>query len=255
LIDLHSHILFGLDDGAQSLEESLEIARQAAADGIEVLAATPHSPESTASVAYSPALVRERLRVVREALRAEGIALELVLGTEIAYVADLVAQLKRGALLPFEGTRAILLEPPFTGLPHGFEAVLFELQLAGYRVVLAHPERLPDVQEDPNRLIPLIERGVLMQLTAQALSGGQGEYMQQVAETLLQYGMIHILASDAHGAAPRRPPKLAHALGRAAGLLGAETADALVRANPRALLDGRAISVAPPRRVTGRWRW
>nr|PZN32444.1 MAG: protein-tyrosine-phosphatase [Chloroflexota bacterium] len=228
------------------------MARMAVADGIRVLAATPHSPASTASRKYSPALVRERADQLIAALAAEDVPLEIVVGTEITFVADVVEQLRRGELLTYGGGRAILLEPPFSGLPHGFDTVIFALQLAGYRVVLAHPERLPDVQEDPDLLIPLIERGVLIQITAQALTGGQGDYLRSVAETLLLHRMVHVLASDAHGVPPRRPPVLTEARERAAELLGAEAAAALVEETPRALLEGRRVAVSPPRPVRRR---
>ncbi|HWQ12819.1 MAG TPA: CpsB/CapC family capsule biosynthesis tyrosine phosphatase, partial [Roseiflexaceae bacterium] len=185
MIDLHSHILFGLDDGARSLEDSLAMARIAAADGVRLMAATPHSPASTACMVYDPQVIHAKTAALNRALQAEEIPLEVVAGTEITYAADMAGQLERGLLLPYAGTRAVLLEPPYAGLPESMGVTLFSLQIAGYRVVLAHPERLPDVQADPNCLVPLIERGVLVQLTAEALTGRQGDYMRRVAETLL----------------------------------------------------------------------
>lgn len=251
MIDLHSHILHGLDDGARSQEDALQMARLAVADGITLMAATPHSPASTASVLYEPAVVRARAARLVSALAAEGIPLEVVVGTEIAYEADLVEKLERGHLLPYAGTRTILLEPPWGGLPENFSVMLFRLQVAGFRVLLAHPERLPDVQENPNALIPLIERGVLVQLTAQALSGAQGDYMRGVAERLLTHDMVHVLASDAHGPPPRRPPAMAFARKRVAELVGEPVARALTLETPRALLDERPVQVAPPTPVAG----
>ena len=254
MIDLHSHILHGLDDGARTLEESIEMARLAAADGIRVLAATPHSPASTASVHYSAHLVQEGAARLRAALSQAAIALEIITGTEITYVADIPGKLERGALLTYSGSRALLLEPPFSGLPSGLELLLFNLQIAGYRVILAHPERLPDVQSDPNRLIPLIEHGMLIQVTGQALSGGQGAHLRSVAETLLLHGMVHILASDAHGISPRRQPLLSPARDHAAALIGAEAALTLVDTTPRAVLDGRQVHRPAPRAVGRRRR-
>lgn len=255
MIDLHSHILHGLDDGARSQEDALHMARLAVADGVTLMAATPHSPASTASVLYEPAVVRARAARLVAALRDEGTALEVVVGTEITYEAEIVEKLERGHLLPYAGTRTILLEPPWGGLPEDFTVTLFRLQVAGYRVLLAHPERLPDVQENPNVLIPLIERGVLVQLTAQALAGAQGDFMRGVAEQLLTHNMVHVLASDAHGAPPRRPPGMAYARKRAAELVGEVAARALVLDTPRALLDGRPVHVTSPTPTpTGRRR-
>lgn len=246
MIDLHSHILHGLDDGARSLDESLAMARMAAADGISVMAATPHSPASTASLSYAPADVQARTERLAAALEDEGIPLRLVAGTEISFEGGMAAKLDRGRLLTYAGTRTVLLEPPWGRLPEHFGAAVFSLQVAGYRVLLAHPERLPDVQENPNLLIPLIERGVLVQLTAQALTGGQGEFMRSVAETLLTHGMVHVLASDAHGPPPRRPAALAPGRARAAALIGEEAARALVLDTPRAILEDRPVHPPAP---------
>ena|SRR5215213_6389535 len=252
MIDLHSHILYDMDDGALTLAESLAMARMAAADGTRVLVATPHGPGSIACRRYDPALIHARVGEINAALVAEQIALELVAGTEICYESDVVERLKRGELLTYGHTRAILLELSRNSLPPLLENTLFNLQIAGYRVVLAHPERIVEIQQDPNRLLPLIERGVLMQLTAAALLGEQGERLQTAAETLLTHGMAHILASDTHGLPPRRPPLLAAARERAATLIGQVAASALVTSNPAAVLYGQPLRLAPPRPVTQR---
>jgi protein-tyrosine phosphatase len=247
MIDLHCHILHGLDDGAATLDESLAMCRVAAADGIRVIAATPHSPGSVASRHYDPALIHERVRELNAALVVEGLPLEIVAGTEICYDADLLEQLKRGALLPYGRSRSVLVELARNTLPPMLDVLLFNLQVAGYRVVLAHPERVIEVQRDPNQLLPLIERGVLMQLTAEALTGGQGQRMQATAETLLTHGMVHLLASDAHGLPPQRPPQIAAARARAAALADAGTADRLVTTTPAALLHNQPLKLPPPR--------
>jgi protein-tyrosine phosphatase len=256
MIDLHSHILYGCDDGAATLDEALAMARMAAADGIHVIAATPHSPASIACRRYDPQLIQERVAEINAALVGAGIALEVVAGTEICYDGDLVERLKQGALLPYGASRSILLELPYDTLPPLIDHALFGLHVAGYRVVLAHPERIGAVQRDPNVLLPLIERGVLMQLTAEALTGQGGERLLKAAETLLTHGMAHLIASDTHGVPPRRPPLLAAARSRAAALAGQEAADALVRTTPAAVLHDAPLHLPPPRpveRTTRRW--
>jgi protein-tyrosine phosphatase len=254
MIDLHSHILYDLDDGAATPEDALAIGRMAAAYGTRVIAATPHSPASSASRHYDPALIHERVAALNAALAAEGVALQVVAGTEICYGASLIEQLKRGALLPYGASRSILLELPHDPLPPALDRALFALQVAGYRIVLAHPERIAAVQRDPNVLLPLIERGVLMQLTAAALTGDQGERLRATAETLLTHGMAHVLASDTHGIPPRRPPLLAAALARASALLG-PAAEALVTTTPAAILHDAPLNLPPPRPAERpRWR-
>jgi protein-tyrosine phosphatase len=255
MVDLHSHILPGLDDGAATLEEALALGRMAAADGIRTIAATPHSPASTLSRRYDPTLIREQVVGLNAALAAEGIDLAIVAGTEICYDSDMVGQLRRGALLPYGASRAVLLELPHDILPPALDQALFALQVAGYRVVLAHPERIAAVQRDPNVLLPLIERGALIQLTAEALTGGQGQRLRAAAETLLAHSMAHLLASDAHGTPPRRSPILSTARDRAAALLGPDAAAALVAATPAAILHDAPLRLAAPRPVArARWR-
>ncbi len=257
MIDLHSHILYDLDDGALTIAESLAIAQMAAADGTRVMAATPHGPGSTACRVYEPVLIRERLAALNAALAAERLPLTIVAGTEIAYDAGIVERLQRGEILPYGDSRAILLELANNTIPPTLENALFNLQIAGYRIVLAHPERIYEVQRDPNRLLPLIERGVLMQITAEALIGGQGEKLRATAETLLTHNMAHLIASDTHGVPPRRPPGLTRARDRAAALVGQAAADALVSTTPAAVLYGQPLWPPPPRRVAqhrGLWR-
>jgi protein-tyrosine phosphatase len=254
MIDLHSHILHGLDDGARTLDDALAMARVAVADGITLIAATPHCPDSIASRAYSVALVRERLRELRAALRDAQIALEVVEGTELCYAADLPRRLHAGELLAYGGAGAVLLECSGVEIPAALPEVIFGLQATGHRVVLAHPERLRDVQRRPALLAPLAERGALVQITAAALVGRHGEAQRAAAEALLRAGLAHIIASDAHSPA-LRPPVLSEARARAAALLGEPAADLLVRDIPRAVLDDAPIPSLPqPTRPSRRWR-
>jgi protein-tyrosine phosphatase len=254
MIDFHTHILHNIDDGPRTLDLSVQMARAALQDGTTTIIATPHAPDQGR---YRVARVYERLAELREALDEAALPLEVVPGSELLYDSDMVARLKAGDLLTIGNSHTVLVECPiYEPLPAGFNQLVFELQVAGYRVVLAHPERIKDVSKDPNALIPLIERGVLMQLTTQALIGDQGDSMQHLAETLLTHAMIHILASDAHGVPPYRPPLLSKARQRAAELVGEDTATALVLHTPRALLDDLSFDLPTPQPVRNyRRRW
>jgi len=257
MIDLHSHILPDMDDGAASLEVSLAMARHAVADGISVLAATPHSPESSMGRRYSVALVAERLAELRAALAEAHIELTLVAGTEVTIANDLVARLRGGELLTYAGSRAVLLECPGSRMPAALPDVVFELQAAGYRVLLAHPERLREVQREPGVLAPLVERGALVQITADALLGRQSEVLERTAQALLLRGLAHVLASDAHGMPPRRPPALTAAHDRAVDFVGQSLADALVFDTPDALLHDRPLPVRQQQAAAPKkwWPW
>jgi protein-tyrosine phosphatase len=260
VIDFHAHILPDLDDGPPTLAAALKLARLAVADGIQTLVATPHSPTSGQGHRYSVEGVQQRLTTLRAALAEQAVPLEVLPGSELHYHPALAQHLAAGLVLPCGDGGAVLLECPNDYLPRGLDQLIFELQIAGYRVVLAHPERIKPVRKDPNLLLPMIERGVLMQLTADALTGKQGRNLQQTAAALLTHGMAHLLSTDAHGPPPRRTPHLAEAQHYAATLVGEQAAAALVHDTPAALLRGETPPLLiPPRPVAAsrrrRWFW
>jgi len=252
-IDFHTHILFDIDDGPTTIEGSVEMAQVAVADGTTTIVATPHAPGP--GYRYRASLVHERVAAVREALDAADIPLEVVAGGELFFDSGLVKRLQEGVFLTCGGSKTVLVECPiYEAMPVGFEQFVFDLQVAGYRVVLAHPERITNVRDNPNMLLPLIERGVLMQLTSQALTGEQGQETRKIAETMVSHYLIHLIASDSHGA-KYRPPVLSHAYQCAVELVGEVAATALVADVPRALLDDQPIDMPTPQEVPQRRRW
>lgn len=257
MIDLHSHILHDFDDGAQSLEAAVAMARAAAADGVTLMAATPHgrSAANAGYTRYSVGLIRERLAELRAALAAAGVPLELVPGTELYGEPGLAERLRAGELLPYGESRAVLLEFPLDISLAAAEQLIFGLQLAGHRVVVAHPERYRFAQDDPGALAPLVERGALMQLTADALLGRQGGRMRRLAELLLTHGLAQLIASDAHGPHFNRMPNLGAARARAAELVGPDAAEALTRGVPAAVLADGLIAPPAPRPIRRRFGW
>jgi protein-tyrosine phosphatase len=196
MIDLHSHILAGVDDGPATLEESLEIAKAAVADRIQLMAATPH-------VRYdypTPVATMERLvDHLQAALRKEGIPLELRTGGEIALdQLDLLSpnELHRFGLAG--NPKFLLVEFPYYGWPLELANRVFQLRRLGITAVIAHPERNPDVQQAPDRLRPLVEAGALVQITAASVEGRLGPRSQAAAARLVELELAHMLASDAH---------------------------------------------------------
>jgi len=196
VLDLHSHLLPGLDDGAASLADSLEMARAAVEAGIAVVAATPHV---RADYPTEPRAMEEALAAVRTAVAEAGIPLEVLPGGELAL--DRLELLEPGELARFGlggNPHCLLLEFPYTGWPLGLGEQVFRLRTAGIRPVLAHPERNPEVQARPERLGSLIESGALVQVTAASLDGRLGRASRQAGLALLGLGFVHLLASDAH---------------------------------------------------------
>lgn len=196
MIDLHSHILPGVDDGADSVETSLEMARSAVADGISAIAATPHVRDDWPT---EPGEMERLVAELRDALAEAAIPLELLTGGEVAYAR--LPELDDESLRRFGlggNPRYLLLEPPYVGWPPGLEETLFDLRLRGFTVVLAHPERSAEVQEQPELLARLVEAGTLVQVTAAAVDGRFGPASRRAALHLIEGGLAHLLASDAH---------------------------------------------------------
>ncbi len=234
MIDIHSHILPDLDDGARDLDESLQMIEIAAADGIRTMVATPHMLHGAFPVTAEAA--RERYETLTAAVRERGIDMEILLGAEIHLDVDIVGSLRDGQALTLgEGGRAILLELPTTSIPTGTADVIFEMQTEGYRVVIAHPERNDELAANLERVVKMRDRGIHMQVTARSVTGGFGLRARRVARKMVKQGLVDILASDAHGARGR-VPVLSEALAWITKKVGAEEAEDLVNRNPARLL-------------------
>jgi protein-tyrosine phosphatase len=201
VIDLHCHILPGLDDGAATLEESVTLARAFQQVGIDVVVATPHIRED---YPFDPAEIGPRARGLEEALAGEGIELRVVAGAEVAI--SMVRNLSDEILptLCLGDGPYMLVESPYTYATNVLEETLFDLQVRGFHPVLAHPERAPSFQQDLDRLVQLVERGVLCSVTAASMMGTFGRTVRHFTAQLFQRGLVHNVASDAHD--PTRRP-------------------------------------------------
>jgi protein-tyrosine phosphatase len=245
VIDLHSHILPGLDDGVETVEDAVALARAAAEDGIRAIAATPHVRHDYPT---TPDEMEERLRVVRGAVAEAGIPIRVLPGGEIAL--DRVLNLEESELNRFGlggNPRVLLVEFPYAGWPLSLESRLFDLAARGFTTVLAHPERNRDVQRHPERLETVARNGTLLQVTAASLEGRLGRGAQAAARGLVEDGLAHLLASDAHA-----PSVRAVGLRAAAEMVGDPAlAQWLTQDVPAALVAGTAIPLRPdvrPRR-------
>jgi protein-tyrosine phosphatase len=201
LIDLHSHVLPGVDDGAADIDASLDILRAAELDGIERLAATPHV---RADYPTSPDEMERLVAGVADAGRASGVAVDVLPGGELSL--EKAAELDDATLRRFGlggNPELLLLEFPYYGWPLDLHGLVFRLGVRGFTTVLAHPERNEDVQERPERLRELVDAGVLVQLTAASVDGRLGRRAAAAAHALLDRELAHLIASDAHAPAIR----------------------------------------------------
>lgn len=245
MVDIHAHILPGLDDGAEDMNSALEMAALAVESGVEIIAATPHSAAfGRQKNHWGPELVRA-VKEFRAALKKENIPLQVCRGMEIfgsPEVADLLAE---GKLIGLNGSRYVLVEFAFTDYAVEATEVLEEIVAIGRRPVVAHPERYLYVQEDPTLLNLWVEMGCLLQVNKGSLLGRHGRQEELLALELVERGFAFAVASDAHSPVMRTPW-----MSEAARLLSEEfspeISEWLLRTNPLKLLKNEEIRVPAP---------
>ncbi len=234
MLDLHCHMLPGIDDGAVDLDMALSMARIAVEDGIHTVACTPHIYpglyENTASgiVAAIESLQCE--------LDQRGIALRLLAGADVHLEPGLSGSIKIGRVPTLAGSRYLLLEPPHHVAPPRFEDSVFELMVAGYVPVITHPERLSWIEDHYAVFGRLVERGAWMQITSGSLTGRFGKRPRYWSEKMLDEGLVQILATDSHHPT-RRPPLLAEGRQAAANRVGGDEAERMVVSRPQGIID------------------
>lgn len=242
MIDLHSHILPGLDDGPATLPESVDMARDAVADGITLVAATPHVRDDWPTSADAMERAVEELRA---ALAEAGVELELRPGGELA-LGELERlpddELRRFALAG--NPRYLLVETPYVGWPLDFAERVFRLGARGVTAVVAHPERNPEVKANVALLEPLVRAGALLQLTTASIDGRLGRSTAAAARELIDRGFAHLVASDAHA-----PSLRAIGMSSARAAIGdAALAEWLTHDVPRAIVDDDPLPPRPERK-------
>jgi protein-tyrosine phosphatase len=242
MIDIHLHILPGVDDGPANLDEALSLARSLVQEGVRIAVATPHYndefPQRSAREIY------ERVQALQQELDRHAIPLRLLAGHEALIKPGLVEDIQLGRLATLNGSRYLLLELWNNMWLPETEQVIFDLRAFGVVPVLAHPERYRVIQQDSNRLAALLDQGVLAQMTAGSLVGMQGNTARKCAETLLKRGLIHCIASDAHGPG-RRPPAIRQGMQFAEHLLGQTRAQQLIQSHPASIVQNQVLSAVP----------
>jgi len=257
VVDLHSHILPGVDDGSKSWEMTLEMCRLAAQDGTTDIAATPHMLDGVHRV--HPDKVRELVAELRPRLAAAGIPLVVHVGGDVHVGPDLLERLAAGEALTLGDTgKYLLVEFPHEVLPAGALDLMFRLRVKGIQPVFTHPERNLSVQDRPAVLREWAEMEILLQVTAGSFTGGFGRAAQEVAMTMAREGLAHIVASDAHDTG-RRGPGMSAARESLRTTMDEAELRAAFELRPRYILEGRPLSVpqprpaAPPPSIFTRW--
>jgi protein-tyrosine phosphatase len=246
LIDIHSHIIPGIDDGSSDMSESIEMLREAARGGVTLIVATPHCFSHSRSP-RTPEIARG-LEKLAEAASSDKDAskVKLAMGAEIMLDPGVREVLDQGGIPPLGGRGVhILVELPILSVPKYTENTLFQLKAYGYVPIIAHPERNHELSQDLDMLCHLINMGVLVQMDAGSIVGAYGRTTETSALTILNCRMCHFVASDAHRSGAYRR-LLPGARRRVASLSGEETANALFRENPMAVLEGRTPEIPEP---------
>ena len=243
MIDLHCHLLPGVDDGSSNLAMSFDMARQACADGISTVVCTPHilptvyenkGPDIKAAVA-----------LLQQALAMEGIPLQLLSGADVHVVPDLLSGLSDGRIITLAGSRYLLLEPPHHVMPPQLDDCIFKLQSAGYVAILTHPERLSWIEGQYAAIRRMVYKGVWIQVTAGSLTGRFGRGPRHWAERMLDEGLCHVVATDAHNASAR-PLRLANARAVVEQRLGVAEATNIFQVRPKGVIDDLSPAQLPP---------
>jgi protein-tyrosine phosphatase len=238
MVDIHHHLLFGVDDGADCIATSAEMARMAEAEGITHIVCTPHA---NSYHDFLREVNAARLDELRTRLVEEGIALTLGLGCDFHLSYDNVKQaLAEPTRFSINGLEYLLVELPDYGLPPGLTETYYQLRLAGLTPILTHPERNPTLQHEPERMVEWLRGGLLIQMTADALTGHKGQRAQKMAFDLLDKRWVHFLASDAHNVTTR-PPRMREAYEIVAAKYGAAYAHSLCVTNPLAVFEGKTF--------------
>lgn len=241
MIDLHAHILPGVDDGPANWTTALELCRQLAGQGVSGVVATPHFlPGRYPEASLVLGLVQE----LNQRLSSLSCALTVYPGAEAYLVPELPRLVADGTVPTLNNAgRYLLVELPLEEIPSCTENVLFSLLLDGITPALAHPERNAKLQENPALLATLVERGTLVQVNAGSLAGEFGPRVQKFAGSLVRQGLVHFAGSDAH-CPHKRPPIWPAAIARLEKLAGREAVLALTLHNPKALLAGAEVAAS-----------
>ncbi len=239
MIDIHAHILPFIDDGPKTIEESIEICKVAANDGIKKIVATPHSKDGAYEANSGDIL--KGVDQLNLQLRANQVDIEILPGAEVRINEGLVKCIKSGEVLTINnGGKYLLLELPFVFVPPGLDNFVFSLKISGIVPIIAHAERISAFQKNPGLLDQLVRVGARVQINAHGLTKRANPRERKCAEWLLKNRLVHFIASDTHSL-KGRPPILSEAVECASRIVGEESAMALVCHNPEQIINGLDI--------------
>jgi len=241
MVDLHAHILPGIDDGPASIEESIQMSRLAFQDGIRTIVATPH----IGKFPNTREIISEKVNQLKERLRLENINIELLFGSDLEFSAEIFSFIGNKSVVTINNSRYLLLDIPHSLMPPNVERHIERMLELGIVPIIAHPERCIQIQEDLNILYSLVKAGAILQITASSILGKIGSKAEEVARNILKRGLAHVIATDTHGLNKRRP-LLREAVEIASGIVGRDAVLAMVTTTPRDIIDNKPLTLPKP---------
>ena len=245
MIDIHCHILSGIDDGAQTRDDSLKMAKLAIEEGITTIIATPH--HKNGKYENSKASILEKVAELNRVLQAEKLPLTILPGQETRITGEFIEDWENERVLPLNQTQYLFVEFPSSHVPRYAEKMLYDIQLKGLIPIIVHPERNQEIHERPEILYQLVKKGASAQLTAGSLCGKFGKKIKHFSEQLIEANLVHFVASDAHNIT-NRAFHLKQAYGAVEGKFGIDMLY-LFRENAELLVEGRNVYKELPQRV------
>jgi protein-tyrosine phosphatase len=245
LIDLHSHILPGVDDGAKDIHEAIELIKNSVEDGVATIVATPHF--FTGGYMPSKEEIKDKIYKLTDAALSEGVSIKICPGSECYVDYQLVKMVRDGKVMTInDGGKYILVEFPRMELPSSAADIFFQLQMEGITPIIAHPERNIAIAREPNILRHFIEKDILVQVNVGSLTGFYGSEVQKIAKIIITHRMAHIIASDSHrqGMADKRSLTKGYTIVQS--LLGDDQAFEAIKEAPKRILEGKGINVPEP---------
>jgi protein-tyrosine phosphatase len=241
MTDIHSHILWGVDDGPPTLDEAVRMCKESAADGISCMVATPHAFDGVHTT-HDSGFLQERVTEMNDQLGGSPI---VKLGCELRMNHDIVRQVCADRTAPtLGGGPYVLIEFPHYVVPIGSDRVFFELMTNGFKPIIAHPERNRTLMAEPEKFHKMVDNGVLGQMDSGSITGQFGVKTEKTVRLMLEHGLIHFIASDCHNMR-NRLPGLSKAIAEVAEFAGEDVAKSISIDNPGAIVEGKPLPWRP----------
>jgi len=245
MIDIHCHILPGIDDGPKMLEESIEMAKEAVKEGIETIIATPHHKNNQFNNLKSAII--KNVNDLNDVLKQENIPLTILPGQEVRIYGEVLEDFNKKEILTLNHTKFLFIEFPSSSVPRYAERLLYDIQTEGIIPIIVHPERNKEFQEKPDLLYQLVNNGALTQVTASSIAGYFGKNIKKFSEQLIKHNLTHFVASDAHNV-HNRSFKVIEALDTIEEIFGLDYVY-LFKENAELLLQDKNVMKEMPERI------